>query len=99
MNFDALKVVIRTQDRFISARLELESQRAFAVIYESETRDTKAVVGSERLELDTQFLQKMNDTEYLYKTQIELPMPGRSGLVRPVKAESQTPEPGAKSVS
>jgi len=99
MNFDALTVVLRTQDKFISARLELDSQRAFAVICESEATDTKQAAGAERMELDTQFLQKMNDTEYLYKTQIELPMPGRSGLVRPVKAESQTPEPGAKSVS
>jgi len=77
MNFDALTVVLRTQDKFISARLELDNQRAFAVIYESKPLDTKPVGGRERMELDTQFLQKMNDTEYLYKTQIELPMPGR----------------------
>ena len=88
MNFDALKVVIRTQDRFISAKLELESQRAFAVIYESETKDAKEVVGDERMELDTQFLQKMNDTEYLYKAQIELPERARSGPVRKLKAKS-----------
>jgi len=77
MNFDALTVVLRTQDKFISARLELDNQRAFAVIYESKTVDPKPVDGRERMELDTQFLQKMNDTEYLYKTQVELPMSGR----------------------
>ena len=93
MNFDALKVVIRTQDKFISARLELESQRAFAVIYESGTQDTKEVVGRERMELDTQFLQKMNDTEYLYKAQVELPESSRSGPVRKLRAEESRLKP------
>ena len=89
MNFDALKVVIRTQDKFISARLELESERAFAVIYESGTQDTKEVVGRERMELDTRFLQKMNEIEYLYKTQVELPESSRSRPVRKRAEESR----------
>jgi hypothetical protein len=78
MNCDGLKVVFRTKATFVSAGLELESQRAFAVISVSGPRDTKPVIGRERMELDVRFLQKMNESEYLYKKLVELPKSGRS---------------------
>src|ERR1700690_3044986 len=78
MNFDGIKVVFRTRDKFISARLELECQRAFAVIFENELKEPKAAIGRERLELDVLFLQKMNESEYLYKKLVELPERSRS---------------------
>jgi hypothetical protein len=81
MNFNTLKVVVRTEDTFISLRLELESQRAFAVIYEAGTKDTKDGIGKERMALDVRFLQEINESEYLYKQLVELPGPSRAGRV------------------
>jgi ethanolamine utilization cobalamin adenosyltransferase len=81
MNFDELKVVFRTNDKFISARLELECQRAFAVIFENELKDPKDVIVKERMELDVRFLQKINESEYLYKQLVELPGSSRAGRV------------------
>jgi hypothetical protein len=81
MNFDGLKVVIRARNTFISARLELESQRAFAVIYDCGLKDTKEVVGRERMEIDVRFLQQITGSEYLYKKVVDLPDLGRSGPV------------------
>jgi hypothetical protein len=81
MNFNTLKVVVRTEDTFISLRLELESQRAFAVIYEDGTKNTKDVIGKERMELDVRFLQEISESEYLYKQLVELPGPSRAGRV------------------
>lgn len=73
MNFGELKVVFRTEGTFISAGLELESQRAFAVKSIYGTKDPMDVIGRERMELDVLFLQKMNESEYLYKKLVELP--------------------------
>jgi hypothetical protein len=73
MNFEGLKVVFRTEGTFISAGLELESQRAFAVIFIYGPRGTKDVIGKERMEIDVRFLQKMNESEYFYKKLVELP--------------------------
>jgi hypothetical protein len=81
MNFNTLKVVVRTENTFISLRLELESQRAFAVIYEDGTQDTKDVVGQKRMELDVRFLQEISQSEYLYKQLVELPGRSRTGRV------------------
>jgi hypothetical protein len=81
MNFEGLKVVFRTEGTFISAGLELESQRAFAVISIYGPKDTKDVIGKERMELDVLFLQKMNESEYLYKKLVELPKLSRFGAV------------------
>jgi hypothetical protein len=81
MNFNTLKVVVRTEDTFISLRLELESQRAFAVIHEAGTRDTNDGIGKERMELDVRFLKEISESEYLYKQLVELPGPGRFGRV------------------
>jgi len=78
MNFDGIKVVFRTKDKFISARLELECQRAFAVIYEGMPEEPKEMAGQERMEMDVRFLQKINESEYLYQKLVELPEPGRS---------------------
>ena len=82
MNFDELTVVFRTNDKFISARLELECQRAFAVIFENELKDPKDVIVKERMEFDVRFLQKINESEYLYKKLVELPKWTRSGPVK-----------------
>ncbi len=82
MNLDGIKVVFRTQDKFISARLEIECQRAFAVIFENELPDAKEVAGQERMEMDIRFLQKINESEYLYKQLVELPKRRRSTPVR-----------------
>ena len=79
MNCDGLKVVLRIRAAFVSATLELESQRAFAVISICGTKDAKAVIGRERVELDVRFLQKMNESEYLYKKLVELPKWSRFG--------------------
>ena len=79
MNFDEIKVVIRAKNTFISARLELDSQRAFAVICDFGIKDAKDVVGEERVEIDVRFLQQITESEYLYKKLVELPEPGRSG--------------------
>jgi len=60
--------------------LELENHRAFAVISVYGPKDTKDVVGRERMELDVLFMQKINEYEYLYKELVELPnrtAPGR----------------------
>lgn len=81
MNLDELKVVIRAKGSFVSARLELESQRAFAVICDFGLKDTKAVATEERVEIDVQFLQQITESEYLYKKLVELPERGRSGPV------------------
>ena len=81
MNVDGFRVVIRARNTFISARLELESQRAFAVIYDSGPDDAKEVVGRERMEMDVRFLQQITESEYLYKQVVELPEPGRSAPV------------------
>jgi hypothetical protein len=81
MNIDGFRVVIRARNTFISARLELESQRAFAVIYDSGLNDAKEVVGRERMEIDVRFLQQVTESEYLYQKVVELPEPGRSGPV------------------
>ena len=81
MNFDGLKVAISSEGTFISARLELESQRAFAVICDFGIKDTKDVVGEERVEIDVRFLQQINESEYLYKKLVELPKLSRSGPV------------------
>jgi len=78
MNFDAIRVVFRTKDKFISARLELECQRAFAVILENAPQGPKEVAGQERMEMDVGFLQKISEYEYLYKKLVELPEPCRS---------------------
>ncbi|MFZ0829324.1 MAG: hypothetical protein WAO02_18085 [Verrucomicrobiia bacterium] len=75
-------MVIRTQDKFISAGLELECQRAFAVIFENELKDPKTLIRRERMELDVLFLRKMNEFEYLYKKLVELPERSRSTPVR-----------------
>ncbi len=82
MNSERLKVVFRTNDTFLSARLELECQRAFAVIFENETRNPKAVAGPERMEMDIRFLQKINESEYLYQKLVDLPERSRSGPAR-----------------
>jgi hypothetical protein len=81
MNVDGFRVIIRARNTFISAGLELESQRAFAVIYDSSLDDAREVVGRERMEIDVRFLQQITESEYLYKKVVELPEPGRS---RPV---------------
>jgi hypothetical protein len=78
MNVDGFKVIIRARNTFISARLELESQRAFAVIYDHGLNDAKEVVGEERMEIDFRFLQQITGSEYLYKKLVELPEPARS---------------------
>ena len=78
MNNDGLRVVFRTEATFVSAGLELESQRAFVVISIYGPKDTKDVIGRERMELDVLFLQKINEYEYLFKELVELPKPGRS---------------------
>lgn len=82
MDFDGIRVVFRTGNKFVSARLELECQRAFAVLFENEAPDPQGVTGRERMEMDVQFLQKINETEYLYKKLVELPAPGRSAPAR-----------------
>jgi hypothetical protein len=79
MNADGFRVIIRARNTFISAGLELESQRAFAVIYVYGPNATQEVVGRERMEIDVRFLQQITESEYLYKQLIELPEPGRSG--------------------
>ena len=81
MNVDGFRVIIRARNTFISARLELESQRAFAVIYDSRLNDAKEVVGRERIEIDVRFLQQVTESEYLYQKVVELPEPGRSAPV------------------
>ena len=89
MNYDALKVVIRTQEKFISATLELDSKRAFAIIHESRTNNPKEDHGEERMELDVQFLEKISETEYFYKTLVDYPVASRSKparLSRPTRA-------------
>lgn len=78
MNCDGLRVVFRTKATFVSASLELENHQAFAVISVYGAKDTKEVIGRERMELDVLFLQKINEYEYLYKELVELPKPGRS---------------------
>ncbi len=83
MNVDGFRVVIRARNTFISARLELESQRAFAVIYDSGLDDAKEVVGRERMErmeIDVRFLQQVTESEYLYQKVVELPEPGLARL-------------------
>jgi len=89
MNFEGLRVVIRAENTFISARLELESQRAFAVIYDDGLKDPEDVLSRKRMEIDVQFLQQITESEYLYKKLVELPEPGRSGPVR-LNRESET---------
>jgi hypothetical protein len=79
MNVDGFRVIIRARNTFISARLELESQRAFAVIYDCGPNDAKEVVGRERMEMDVRFLQKITESEYLYEKVVELPEPRRFG--------------------
>jgi len=81
MNIDGFRVIIRARNTFISARLELESQRAFAVIYDYALNDAREVVGRERMEMDVRFLGKITESEYLYKKVVELPEPGRSGAM------------------
>jgi hypothetical protein len=81
MNVDGFRVIIRARNTFISARLELESQRAFAVIYDSRLNDAKEVVGRERMEIDVRFLQQITESEYLYKKVVELPEPIPSRLM------------------
>ena len=78
MNFDGIKVVFRTKDKFTSARLELECQRAFAVIFEGTPENPKEMAGQERMEMDVRFLRKINESEYLYQKLVELPEPVRS---------------------
>lgn len=82
MNFEGIKVVFRTGDKFISARLELECERAFAVIFENEPRPPQEAPGRDRMEMDVRFLRKINESEYLYQKLFELPEPGRPGPVR-----------------
>jgi hypothetical protein len=77
MNVNGFRVIIRARNTFISAGLELESQRAFAVIYDSSLDDAKEVVGRERMEIDVRFLQQITESEYLYQKVVELPEPGR----------------------
>ena len=81
MNADGFRVIIRARNTFISARLELESQQAFAVINDRGPNDAKEVAGRERMEIDVRFLQQITESEYLYKKLVELPEPNRS---RPV---------------
>ena len=81
MNFDGLKVVFRTNDKFISARLQLECQRAFAVVFESRNRDSKGDADEEKMEMDPRFLQKINEYEYLYQQLVELPERSQPGAV------------------
>jgi hypothetical protein len=81
MNVDGFRVIIRARNTFISAGLELESQRAFAVIYECGLNDAREVVGRERMEIDVRFLQQITESEYLYKKVVEFPEPGRAGSV------------------
>jgi len=81
MNVDGFRVIIRARNTFISAGLELESQRAFAVIYDCGLNDAREVVGRERMEIDVRFLQQITESEYLYKKLVELPEPGRPGLI------------------
>jgi hypothetical protein len=87
MNFDGLKVVIRAENTFISARLERESQRVFAVICYFGLQDTKDAIGEERVEIDVRFLQQITESEYLYQKLVERPEPGRRG---PVMFERET---------
>jgi hypothetical protein len=82
MNDDGLKVVFRIRATFVSAGLELESQRAFAVISIYGPKEAKDGIGGERVELDVRFLQQINKSEYLYQKLVELPIPGRSGPER-----------------
>ena len=99
MNVDGFRVIIRARDTFISARLELESQRAFAVIYDSRLSDAKEVAGRERMEIDVQFLQQITESEYLYKKVVELPEPSRSGLMTfNPENRSDLSRPGAATV-
>ncbi|HLX94509.1 MAG TPA: hypothetical protein VKU37_02070 [Verrucomicrobiae bacterium] len=81
MNVDGFRVIIRARNTFFSARLELESQRAFAVIYDSRLNDAKEVVGRDRMEIDVRFLQQITESEYLYKKVVELPEPIHSRLM------------------
>jgi hypothetical protein len=81
MDSNGLKVVIRAENTFLSARLELESQGAFAVIYADGFEDTRDFPGRKRVEIDVRFLQQITDSEYLYKMPVDLPEPGCSGPV------------------
>jgi hypothetical protein len=81
MNVDGFRVIIRARNTFISARLELESQRAFAVIYDSRLNDAREVAARERMEIDVRFLQQITESEYLYQKLVDLPEPSRSGPV------------------
>lgn len=74
-------VMFRTRGEIINARLEFNGNRAFAVLYEYGSTGTKEVIGEERVELDVQFLQKMNPAhgaDFLYKKEIELPDPRKN---------------------
>ena len=81
MNYDGRRVVFRTNNKFVSASLEVESQQAFAVIYVNEPKATSGVVIRHRMKLEIQFLQKINESEYLYQTLVELPGPAAAGPV------------------
>jgi hypothetical protein len=81
MNTDSQKVMFRTRTEFITARLEFERGRAFAVLYEYGPKGTKEVIKSERLELDVQFLEKINSNlgaDFLYQKEVELPNPDKN---------------------
>jgi hypothetical protein len=70
MNLEAQKVMIPTKNAVITARLEFERGRAFAVINEYGVKGTPETIMPERLELDVKFLEKMNPSlgaDYIYK--------------------------------
>ena len=81
MSCNAVTVMFRADNTFSLASLELETQRAFAVVNLYGPDGTRDVIGRERLEMDVQFLQKVNESEYLYKKIVDLPPRSQS---RPV---------------
>jgi hypothetical protein len=82
MNFDGQKVMIRTTcGKIITARIETDRQRVFAVLYEYGPKNSDEVIKTERLELDKEFLRDLtsvNGVSLIYKKEIELPDPGKN---------------------
>ncbi len=72
-----MNVIFRTpRNRILTAPLEFEGPRAFAVIYELGPKDVTAFV--KRVELDARLLEKIDPkqgADYLYTGQIDAPHP------------------------
>jgi hypothetical protein len=78
MNVPELKVTFRTTTNLITARLEFDGTRPFAVICEYGPKGSPEVIKSERMELDPAFLEKIDPklgADYLYKKEVTLPEP------------------------